>query len=307
MGAGSFDMGAYASTSSSMRSKGFTAKETFTSRGMKDYLNPKGVGMRESRDSVDNPNSTALIVALDVTGSMGAVANKIAIEGLGTLFGEILSRKPITDPHMMFMAVGDVKYDRAPLQVSQFEADNRIFEQLRDIWVEGGGGGNSSESYTFPWYFAAMHTSIDCFEKRKKKGYLFTLGDENCPESLLSKEIEQFLGENPERDFTASELLAMVEKQYHVFHIVIEEGSHARNHLSSVMKSWKNVLGQHVIPLSDYTKLAEVIVSTIQVVEGEDKAAVAKSWSGDTSLVVSNAIKDLTTVNVGDGKGVVRF
>jgi hypothetical protein len=305
MGSGSFDMGAYASVSSSMKSRGFTAKETFTAKGMKDYLNPKGVGMRESRDSVDNPNSTALIVALDVTGSMGEVANKIAVEGLGTLFGEILSRKPISDPHMMFMAVGDVKCDDAPLQVSQFEADNRILEQLRDIYVEGGGGGNDNESYTFPWYFAAMHTSIDCFEKRNKKGYLFTLGDENCPQKLLSSEIEEFLGENPERDFTASELLAMVEKQYHVFHIVIEEGSNARRDLKGVLKSWRDVLGQRVISLSDHTKLAEVIVSTIQVIEGEDKAKVAKSWDGSTSVVVSNAIKDLATV--GDSKGVVRF
>jgi hypothetical protein len=150
-----------------------------------------------------------------------------------------------------------------------------------------------------------MHTSIDCFEKRKKKGYLFTLGDEECPEILLSKEIEEFLGENPERNFTAAELLAMVEKQYHVFHIVIEEGNHARRDLPGVMKSWRNILGQRVISLSDYTKLAEVIVSTIQVIEGEDKATVAKSWSGDTSLVVSNAIKDLATVS--DSKGVVRF
>lgn len=306
MGAGSFDMGAYSSYSSTAKASGATVKTTFTSTGMKDYLNPKGVKMRESRDSVDNPNSTALIVALDVTGSMGEVAHKIAIEGLGTLFGEILSRKPITDPHMMFMAVGDVKYDDAPLQTSQFEADNRILEQLRDIYVEGGGGGNHSESYTFPWYFAAMHTSIDCFEKRKKKGYLFTLGDEECPAKLLSKEVEEFLGENPERDLTAAELLAMVEKQYHVFHIVIEEGSHARNHLPQVMQSWREVLGQRVISLSDYTKLAEVIVSTIQVIEGEDKDKVAKSWSGNTSLVVSNAIKDLTTVSDNSGS-LVRF
>lgn len=303
MGAGAFDMHIYSTSTSDLKDK--PIHHTFKSSSLKDHLNPKGVGMRESRDSVDNPNSTAIIVCLDVTGSMGQIAHKMAVEGLGTMFSEVLSRKPISDPHMMFMAVGDVKCDNSPLQVSQFEADNRIFEQLKDIHVEGGGGGNHSESYTAPWYFAALHTSIDCFEKRGKKGYLFTLGDEECPAKLMASEIQQFIGDNPERDFTAEELLAMVEKQYHVFHIIIEEGDHARFHLDRVQNSWRSILGQRVINLSDYTKLPEVIVSTLQIIEGEAKDDVVKSWDGSTSLVVAKATKDL--VSASEAKGVVRF
>ena len=34
---------------------------------MKASLDPMNVGVRESRDSTDNPNSTAIIVGLDVT------------------------------------------------------------------------------------------------------------------------------------------------------------------------------------------------------------------------------------------------
>jgi len=43
------------------------------------------------------PASTALIVALDVTGSMGMVADALARQGLGTMVEEVLRRKPITD------------------------------------------------------------------------------------------------------------------------------------------------------------------------------------------------------------------
>ncbi|HAO33838.1 MAG TPA: hypothetical protein DCQ84_12920, partial [Candidatus Competibacteraceae bacterium] len=60
----------------------------------------------------------------------------------------------------------------------------RIARQLRRLWLEKGGGGNACESYTLPWYFAATHTAIDCFEKRGKKGYLFTVGDEEPPLEL---------------------------------------------------------------------------------------------------------------------------
>ena len=78
----------------------------------------------------------------------------------------------------MAMAIGDAECDRAPLQVTQFEADIRLADQLRELWIEGGGGGNRGESYHLPWAFAAMRTSTDCFERRGRKGYLFTIGDE---------------------------------------------------------------------------------------------------------------------------------
>ena len=36
-------------------------------------LDPKGVGFRESRDSAEHPNSKAIAVLFDVTGSMGHI------------------------------------------------------------------------------------------------------------------------------------------------------------------------------------------------------------------------------------------
>lgn len=35
-----------------------------------------------------------------------------------------------------------------------------------------------TESYELAMYFMARHTSIDCYEKRGKRGYLFMIGDE---------------------------------------------------------------------------------------------------------------------------------
>jgi len=101
MGSGTFDAGAYRAFTAT--TKGLATDEIYASRSIHSNLNPLGVKLRESRDSQDNPNSTPLIVALDVTGSMGMLADVIAREGLGTLFTGILERKPIPDPHVMFM------------------------------------------------------------------------------------------------------------------------------------------------------------------------------------------------------------
>ncbi len=197
-------------------------------------------------------------------------------------------------------------YDRAPLQVTQFEADIRIARQLEKLWLEKGGGGNSCESYNLPWYFAALHTSIDCFEKRGKKGYLFTVGDEEPPLDLPAAAIARFLGDRPQRDFSSRELLTMVSRMYHVFHVIVEEGSHARHDPHGVRSRWVDLLGQRVIGLSDHTRLAEVIVSAIEVNEGRDRDKVVKSWSKQTALVVQRA-RGGAAPAPGRNAGVVRF
>lgn len=287
MGSGTFDAGAYRAFSHSTAGK--STDDIYAARSINASLNPKGVKLRESRDSADNPNSTPIIVGIDVTGSMGMIADVIARKGLGTLFTEILDRKPISDPHVMFMAIGDANHDRAPLQVSQFEADNRIVEQLTQIYIEHGGGGNCFESYNLPWYFAANHTEHDSLIKRGKRGYLFTIGDEEAPHDLTPEQIEEFIGDRMERPLSTAEMLADARRLYDVFHIVIEEGDHARLHLDRVMSSWTKLLGQRVIRLSDHTKLAETIVSAIEVAEGRDAKDATSKWGP----VVFNAVKNL--------------
>ncbi len=290
---------------------GKTTDEIFTSCGLKDEFDPARITLRESRDSVENPNSNAIIIACDVTGSMGSLADNLVRKGIGTAFEEILKRLPVTDPHLMVMGVGDVRYDSAPLQATQFEADIRIAAQLEEIYIEHGGGGNSWESYNLPWYFAAQKTSIDCLEKRGKKGYLFTVGDEQVPEDLTRADVKRAMDLDLQMERIANrDLLTLVGRYYEVFHLMVEEGSHYRSQGETVRRGWFELLGQRAIPLADHTKLSEVIVSTIEVAEGRDKAAVAASWDGETSLVVAHAVGNLNanlTRSASGGSGVVRI
>jgi hypothetical protein len=309
MGSGSFtpaDWDAY-STSRSYGSPTTTTKDIFVQNKLHPDLDPKGVKFRESCDSDDNPLSTGLIIGLDVTGSMHNVLDVMARNGLNTLCTEIYDRKPITNPHIMGMGIGDVEAgDKAPLQTTQFEADIRILDQLTKIWLEGGGGGNYHESYMLPWYFAAFHTKIDCFLKRKKKGYLFTIGDEEPQTLLRASHIEEVLGYRPQSDLTAEDLLAKVSQQYEVFHVMVAEGSNMRSYRDTIITKWRDLLSQRALILEDHTKLAEVIVSAIQVVEGTEKDKIVNSWDGTTGVVVMKAIEGLTTLNPSL-EGVVRF
>lgn len=268
-------------------------EEIFTRRGVKAEFDPKNIKFRESIDSPDNPKSTPVIVALDDTGSMGQIPEALIKDGLGKMATEILLRRPITDPHIMFMAVGDAEYDRAPLQVTQFEADIRIAEQLKDLWLEGGGGANLNESYHLPWYFAARHTIIDSFLKRQKKGFLFSVGDEGVPEVLEAKHIKNVFNDVAQ-DIPSADLLRMVEERYEVFHLIVQQGHNYRHSPTYVEGRWRSLLGERAILVSDYTRIPEVIVSTLEVMAGKSNAEVAASWSGSTAMVVNSAIKGLT-------------
>ncbi len=264
--------------------------QIFEQRHISPNLDPKGVSVRESRDSSDNPNSTPLIIGLDVTGSMHAVLTKMAKEGLEKLMVEMYGRKPITDPHVMMLGIGDAEAgDQAPLQATQFEADIRIGQQLEQVWLEQGGGGNHYESYILAWYFAAYHTAIDSFEKRGKKGYLITVGDEEPTPYLRPADIKRVLGYTPPsgRDLTAAGLLAAASEKWEVFHMIVAEGSYARQHPDLVKTKWANLLGQRALWLPKHDRLAEVAVSTLQLANGLSYDEIAASWDKTTAAAVA--------------------
>lgn len=264
-----------------------------------DYLPKKD---RESRDSEEHPQSSAVVIGLDTTGSMGSVVVNIA-KKLEVVVGEIFERLPVTDPQIMFSFIDDTFSYNEPLQVTQFEVDTRIAEQLTDMKFTGHGGGNSFESYTLLWYFCSRHTSIDCYEKRQKKGFLITMGDDGFPDELTPDEIRKVFGDSVERPVSTKELLAEINKKYEVYHMCIEEGGSYRERDYT---EWKELLGSHAIKVTDYTKIPEIIVSLLQVHSGASVDDVSKSWDGSTAVVVKEALKGVVATTSGN-TGLVEF
>src|SRR5919202_6169799 len=103
-------------------------------------LDPKGVALRESRDSAEHPTSRAVTVLFDVTGSMHTIPRRLQ-QKLPELLGLLLRKGYLEHPQILFGAIGDATCDRVPLQLGQFESDNRMDEDLGRILLEGGGGG----------------------------------------------------------------------------------------------------------------------------------------------------------------------
>lgn len=309
MGGGFYNSSTYDSLRKSYSKK--STDDIFTSNKTKKVdsdMDPTNLNVRESRDSADHPHSLAIMIALDETGSMGDIPNIIAREKMGKLMGTLVDNG-VADAHVMFLGIGDHEMDRYPLQVGQFEAETTLLDKwLTSIYLEGGGGGNGAESYLLAYLVAGRHTSIDCFEKRGQKGFLFTIGDERSLKNVPADYLKDVLGYKEASDVSIDQLLQEAQRMYHVFHIHIEEGSYNSKTPSGkdVIDFWKSKLGERILILDDYDKLCEVIATIVATVSGYDMEKVIGTFDKDTARLVKNTISgSLPSVRNTDNKGVI--
>lgn len=240
--------------STKLNSKGYASSDDiltmnvqdfYRSRGLAKTLDPYGV-TRECCDSEEHPNTVPIIFALDVTGSMGQSAKTCAGK-LDEIMGELYEE--VKDVEFMMMGIGDLIFDRAPIQASQFESDIRIFDQTKQIFFEGGGGPNSWESYTAAWYFGLHNTKLDCW-KRGKKGIIITLGDEQINPTLDARRLYETLGCNEQADVDSAKLYAEASEKFDIYHISILDSESHKMTLGNgqlgekIRGSWKKIIGQ---------------------------------------------------------------
>lgn len=300
MGRGSYKASDWAKLKDSRKiSTSSNVEQIFSGNTVQDKYNPKFINMRESCDSEDSPLSTPIIIGFDVTGSMGYLAAEIAKNSLNKTITQLYEKQPVTNPHVMCAAVTEPIADDG-LQVTQFEADIRIIEQLLDLKVGFGGNWYSYDSLV--WYFAAKHTSIDSFNKRNKKGFLFFIGDEICGgtkgETLKATEIKNVFNDVSE-ELPLRKVLEMAQEKYEVFHIVTGK----RYDLAKSFTTWYDFLPGRVAMLNgdDVEYLSEVITSIMQLANGADMQTVVSQWGGKASNIVCNAVKDIN-LNIKERK-----
>lgn len=227
-------------------------------------LDPYGLTFRESRDNDEHPASNSIMIALDVSGSMDRVVRGIHGD-LPQLLELLLDRGYVPHPQIMFSAFSNGTCDRVPLQVGQFESDNRMDENLENMFL--GGGCDNRESAELALYVAARHTAIDCWEKRQRKGYLFIITDEMAYDNVKRDEVNAILNAGLEDNIPLKQIVAEAQQRYHVFVIIPVGASGGRD--PKVYEHYKDLVGrQYVIQLEAPEDVSEVIALTIGLTEG---------------------------------------
>lgn len=267
MGSGSWNIDSYASYSSATKRATLDSLGRLTGSGVSSNqdiykqkqihgdLFPKNI-MRECCDTEEHPNTIPVILALDVTGSMGSAAVEVA-KSLNVIMTKLYDE--ITDVEFCIMGIGDLYCDHAPIQMSQFESDVRIAEHLDKVYFEFGGGANNYESYTAAWYMGLRHTKLDCW-KRGKKGIIITLGDETLNPYLQKEKIKEFVGDNLQSDVDTKNLFKLASDKFDIYHINV---THHYYSYDDIPKSFKDVIGENNYYEANLNNVVDVIAEII--------------------------------------------
>lgn len=251
------------------------AKRTGNVHETLDVTKPNSNGdyVRESRDSDDHPNAFPIAVFFDVTGSMRE-GPRIAVEKLPALYGTLLRKGYVEDPQILFGAIGDAISDQLPVQVGQFESDNRADEQLDNIALEGGGGGGGTESYEVTAFYMAHAAELDSLEKRGEKGLMFIVGDERNKPALYRDSVQKYLGdhfvglmEDPETDMSVERVYELLQEKFVVYYLLPNCSGYYNN--PAHIQHWKSLLGDdHAFKLEDISAVTEMISMLVGIEKG---------------------------------------
>ncbi len=264
----------------------YSNQEIFKSYDLNPMLNPKNV-TRECCDSDEHPNVVPVILALDVTGSMGQAAVEVA-KKINVVMTELYKTMP--DVQFLIMGIGDMACDSVPAQASQFESDIRIADQLEKIYFEFGGGGNGFESYTLAWYFALNHTKIDAIDKRNKKGIIITMGDEPINPYLPKRggraSFESVFGDIIEEDIDTNALYQEVSKKFECFHIHVNHNS-SRSFYSfeNCGPTFAKVMGEDRVICATLDDVADKITEVINNNAGKTSGTTSTGLKKENGVI----------------------
>ena len=252
----------YNNTSSSQTSVNFNAKV-----GMQSVLHPNLDPKNWSDSKISTHSRSPIIFGLDVTGSMGEWV-KIIYDKLPMFYGQIMVQKYLEDPAISFCAIGDHEASFAPLQISPFSQGLEIDDQIKKLFLEGGGGGNSKESYELAaWFYLNK-----CELENSQFPFFFFTGDEVFFEKISQDALKKVIGidlniDNNESELSSIEAFKLLCTKFNVFHIRKAYGDQAKE--KEMSKKWAEALGpERILDVQTPKACIDVVLGAIAITSG---------------------------------------
>lgn len=207
---------------------------------------------------ISTKSSSPLIIVVDETGSMGdwpaTIFSKLPyLENEGKEYlGE--------DFEICFMAVGDAYSDQFPLQARPFAKGLELKDRLKELVIEGNGGGQSSETYEL----AALYANEKIKIPKAVKPIMIFIGDEKPYETISPDHAEQLMGIKLEKTLTTAAVFKKLCEKFSVYLVRKSYGTSDGNNMSDsdkdITRHWAEYVGEdHISNLPEAGRVVDVI------------------------------------------------
>ena len=185
---------------------------------------------------ISSTSKNPVIIAIDVTGSMSTWPFEI-FDRLPLLYNTLSQYRD--DLEICFVAIGDAKVDRWPLQVTPFATGYDLEQLLGSLYGEGGGG-DAAESYGLFAHWVNTHVSVT---QADEKPFLIVFGDAPMHEITSAAEIDHFLGDTLNHEVNSIEAWKKVGKNWNTW--FLRRPTTARGDF--VDRQWGKAIGEQKI------------------------------------------------------------
>lgn len=283
------------------------ARKTYDKHVGRSYSDAKADNKRVADlvpETIKTESPAPLVVLVDVTGSMGdwpaVMFSKLPY--MDNECKEYLGE----DFELSFGAVGDAYSDQYPIQIRPFAKGRDMEKQLKELVIEGGGGGQCQESYELTALYYAKNAEMP----NAKRPIMIIIGDEGYYEEIITKQASMAHVKTQE-SLSTKDVFEELQKKFSVY--LIRKPYHGSDD-DRIQKKWEKLIGkEHIAVLPAADRVVDVIFGILA--QEKNKVAYFKGEIEDRQRPeqVDTVYKSLKTIHAlpaqveddGSGKSVM--
>ena len=231
------------------------AKEA-ESKGPKSYTSkaePKLELVDPKGKIITSDSENVLLVGLDGTGSMQTMPAEF-FDRASLLYQTLFKYRP--DVEISFSVIGDAKWDKWPLQVSNFGKGVTLDDYLKALHAEGAGGPGIQESYELWGHYLNHNVKVP----KAISPTLILIGDEKFYDNIDPDQVQKFIGSKLQAPIPSMEMWKQLAERFDIYMLRKSYSGHDEK----VLAQWNEALGpQRIIPIEDPQRVVDVALGIV--------------------------------------------
>ncbi|MEK7560287.1 MAG: hypothetical protein AAB522_03255, partial [Patescibacteria group bacterium] len=298
-----------------------SARRSYKSHAASSYSKAvdKGTTLKDLvPKNLSTKSSNPLVIITDETGSMGDWPATI-FSKLPYLEHEAKTEYLGEDVEISWGAIGDAhNNENYPLQARPFSSGTELAEKLKELVIEGCGGGTGQETYEL----AALYYARNIEMPNAIKPVLIFIGDES-PYDSIDPTTAQIAQVNLQEKITTKQVFEELKEKFSVYFVQKPYGGEhftdgaLTGTTKRVHKDWVALVGEdHIALLSDPGRVVDVIFGILAKEAGKIRYFKTEIEDRQTPAQVKSVYTALNTIHhlpkgknsvplLGSGKSVL--